>query len=42
MTKGGQFYEFSRNTRAVKSTIVHFQVRQSPHWWHLGGPFKFR
>jgi hypothetical protein len=25
--KGGKYYEFSRNTRKVKSTILHFQVR---------------
>ncbi|KAG9448851.1 hypothetical protein H6P81_008816 [Aristolochia fimbriata] len=26
-TKGGSFYEFRRNTRSVKSTILHFQLR---------------
>ncbi|XP_072993803.1 uncharacterized WD repeat-containing protein C2A9.03-like isoform X1 [Typha latifolia] len=25
--KGGMFYEFRRNTRSVKSTILHFQLR---------------
>lgn len=25
--KGGKYYEFSRNTRKVKSTILHFQLR---------------
>ncbi|ONK79284.1 uncharacterized protein A4U43_C01F4810 [Asparagus officinalis] len=25
--KGGMFYEFQRNTRSVKSTILHFQLR---------------
>lgn len=24
--KGGMYYEFQRNTRSVKSTILHFQV----------------
>ncbi|KAM0917630.1 hypothetical protein ACQ4PT_009121 [Festuca glaucescens] len=24
--KGGMYYEFSRNTRKVKSTILHFQI----------------
>jgi hypothetical protein len=27
--KGGKYYEFSRNTRKVKSTILHFQVSAS-------------
>ncbi|KAL3685555.1 hypothetical protein R1sor_003577 [Riccia sorocarpa] len=26
-TKGGKFYEFRNNTRSVKSTYVHFQLR---------------
>jgi WD40 repeat protein len=26
-TKGGKFYEFRHNTRSVKSTYVHFQLR---------------
>lgn len=26
-TKGGKFYEFWRNTRSVRSTILHFQLR---------------
>ena len=25
--KGGSYYEFRRNSRSVKSTILHFQVR---------------
>ncbi|KAJ3677576.1 hypothetical protein LUZ60_003300 [Juncus effusus] len=25
--KGGQYYDFHRNTRSVKSTILHFQLR---------------
>lgn len=27
--RGGMYYEFQRNTRSVKSTILHFQVDES-------------
>ncbi len=27
--QGGKFFDFYRNSRSVKSTIVHFQVRAS-------------
>ncbi|KAH7434721.1 hypothetical protein KP509_06G032000 [Ceratopteris richardii] len=27
VAKGGKFYEFQQNTRAVKPTVVHFQLR---------------
>ncbi|KAG6473260.1 hypothetical protein ZIOFF_067173 [Zingiber officinale] len=26
--KGGMYYDFQRNTRSVKSTIVHFQASE--------------
>lgn len=28
MEKGGNYYEFCYNTRLVKPTILHFQVRR--------------
>ena len=28
--KGGLYYEFKRNSRSVKSTILHFQVSEKP------------
>jgi hypothetical protein len=30
--KGGNFYHFRYNTRSVKSTIVHFQVKLLLNW----------
>ncbi|KAK1317721.1 hypothetical protein QJS10_CPA05g02144 [Acorus calamus] len=35
--KGGMFYEFQRNSRSVKSTILHFQVG-GPQFFRACGP----